>query len=134
MAILVVIGAIVTHIMELNTPSFSIYLLSRLVFGLTRGGTAVANSSACDIKATASERSEAIARTGAAVGVAFLIGAAAGGFLVMQYGFMVPTFVTLVAAICNLIFVWFFFKVTNNSDNQSTYSSNTLITCPGNQV
>jgi MFS family permease len=81
-ALVVAGGALLTMILELRATSFWTYALSRITFGLTRAAMPVANGVLCDIFSSADERSQAISKNGAAVGVGFLIGAATGGALV----------------------------------------------------
>lgn len=69
-------------LLELWSSNFWTYALSRVTFGLTRAAMPVANGVLCDIYTSADERSQAISRNGATVGVGFLLGAGLGGVLV----------------------------------------------------
>lgn len=81
-ALIVVFGSIITMLLELRAVDFWSYMLSRVTFGLTRAAMPVANGVMVDLFSSAEERSAALSKNGAAVGVGFLIGAALGGALV----------------------------------------------------
>eukprot|EP01122_Echinamoeba_exundans_P005027 TRINITY_DN1520_c0_g1_i2.p1 TRINITY_DN1520_c0_g1~~TRINITY_DN1520_c0_g1_i2.p1 ORF type:complete len:316 (-),score=48.74 TRINITY_DN1520_c0_g1_i2:44-991(-) len=106
-------------ILELRATSFWTYALSRVTFGLTRAAMPVANGVLCDIFSSADERSQAISKNGAAVGIGFLIGAATGGTLV-GYGYHVPTLVCMIAQIANIAVIILLWRETGSPSSATS--------------
>jgi MFS transporter, DHA1 family, tetracycline resistance protein len=80
--------------------------LSRILDGLTGGNITVAQAYITDIT-DEQNRAKGLGMIGAAFGLGFIIGPAAGGTL-SQWGYNLPAFVAAVVATLNLIGIYFF--------------------------
>lgn len=85
--------------------SLLILFVSRVVDGLTGGNLSVAQAYIADVT-KAGERARGLGMIGAAFGLGFMIGPAAGGLL-SQWGYHVPALTAAALAFINLILIYF---------------------------
>ncbi|HSR21501.1 MAG TPA: MFS transporter, partial [Anaerolineales bacterium] len=85
--------------------SLLILFVSRVVDGLTGGNLSVAQAYIADVT-KAGERARGLGMIGAAFGLGFMIGPAAGGVL-SQWGYHVPALTAAALAFINLILIYF---------------------------
>ena len=86
--------------------SLLILFISRMLDGLTGGNITVAQAYITDVTDEKS-RAKGLGMIGAAFGLGFILGPAAGGLL-STYGYAVPSFVAAALALINLVAVFFF--------------------------
>jgi len=78
---------------------------SRIIDGLTGGNLSVAQAYITDVT-DAKSRARGLGMIGAAFGLGFIIGPAAGGLL-SQWGYAVPAFVAAALSIVNMVLIYF---------------------------
>lgn len=88
-----------------NLFVIAILFLSRMVDGLTGGNLSVAQAYISDVT-DAQSRSKGLGMIGAAFGLGFIIGPAAGGLL-SQWSYAVPAFVAAALSLINLSLIYF---------------------------
>ncbi len=88
-----------------NIFIIALLFLSRMLDGLTGGNISVAQAYITDVTVE-KERARGLGLIGAAFGLGFIIGPAAGGLL-SQWGYAVPAFVATALTICNLALIYF---------------------------
>ena len=86
--------------------SLLILFISRMLDGLTGGNITVAQAYITDVT-DEKNRAKGLGMIGAAFGLGFILGPAAGGLL-STYGYAVPSFVAAALALINLVAVFFF--------------------------
>jgi DHA1 family tetracycline resistance protein-like MFS transporter len=96
-------GNIGGFIMLALAQDLSLLFLSRLVSGLTGGNISVAQAYITDVT-DEKNRAKGLGMIGAAFGLGFIIGPAAGGFL-SQWGYSVPALVSAGISLVNLLLV-----------------------------
>lgn len=96
--------------------------IGRLLDGLTGGNFTVAQSYIADVT-TARDRARGLGLTGAAFGLGFIIGPAAGGLL-STFGQSVPAFVAAGIALANAVQVFFFLPESLTPERKASLTTN----------
>ena len=99
-----VLGTFVGFIMLGIANSLWVLFASRIVDGLTGGNLSIAQAYITDVTSP-KERARGLGMIGAAFGLGFIIGPAAGGLL-SQWGYAVPAFVAAGLSFTNLLLIY----------------------------
>jgi DHA1 family tetracycline resistance protein-like MFS transporter len=97
-----------------NAFILGILFLSRIIDGLTGGNITVAQAYIADIT-DEQNRAKSLGLIGAAFGLGFIIGPAAGGTL-SQWGYSLPAFVAAAVSFLNLLAIFFFLPESLTAD------------------
>ncbi len=89
-----------------NTFILGVLFFSRILDGLTGGNLTVAQAYIADVTDEA-DRAKSLGLIGAAFGLGFILGPAAGGVL-SQWGYSVPAYAAAMVSILNLLAIYFF--------------------------
>lgn len=100
-----IFGTVLSFILLAFSRSLWMLYVSRILDGLTAGNISIAQAYISDVT-DASNRSRGLGLVGAAFGLGFIIGPAAGGAL-SQFGFAVPAFTAAGLAAFNFLMVTF---------------------------
>lgn len=103
-----------------NIFVLGILFLSRMVDGLTGGNLSVAQAYISDIT-DAENRSKGLGMIGAAFGLGFIIGPAAGGIL-SQWGYAVPGIVAAALTFVNVILIYFWLTESLTEEKRAEMS------------
>jgi MFS family permease len=121
------IGSTLAYALWVITPSFEIFVLSRLLAGVMSGNVAAANAAVADIT-TRETRSRGMATVGIAFGLGFILGPAIGGLLsavpspIAWNPFAVPALVAFGLALGNLLWAYRSFRETVGPDRRTSGS------------
>jgi DHA1 family tetracycline resistance protein-like MFS transporter len=89
-----------------NVFTITVLFISRIIDGLTGGNLTVAQAYIADVT-DEQNRAKSLGMIGAAFGLGFILGPAAGGVL-SQWGYSVPAFTAAFVSILNLLAIFFF--------------------------
>jgi DHA1 family tetracycline resistance protein-like MFS transporter len=98
-----------------------ILFASRIIDGITGGNLSVAQAYISDVT-DAKNRSKGLGMIGAAFGLGFIIGPAAGGFL-SQWGYHVPALVAASISLINLVLIFFWLPESLTEERRAEYNS-----------
>jgi DHA1 family tetracycline resistance protein-like MFS transporter len=98
-----------------NTFIIGLLFISRVTDGLTGGNISVAQAYITDVT-TDKDRAKGLGLIGAAFGLGFIIGPAAGGLL-SSWGYSIPAFFAASLALINLVAVYFFLPESLTADS-----------------
>jgi len=101
--------------------SLLILFISRMLDGLTGGNITVAQAYITDVT-DEKNRAKGLGMIGAAFGLGFILGPAAGGLL-STYGYAVPSFVAAALALINLAAVFFFLPESLTAEKRAALSA-----------
>jgi len=99
-----------------NVFTITILFLSRILDGLTGGNLTVAQAYIADVT-DEQNRAKSLGMIGAAFGLGFILGPAAGGVL-SQWGYSVPAFTAAFISILNLLAIFFFLPESLTSERR----------------
>lgn len=105
-------GTFIGFILLGITNNLPLLFLSRIIDGATGGNISIAQAYISDVT-TKENRARAMGMIGAAFGLGFIIGPAAGGLL-SRFGYGVPAFFAASISIITMIATFFFLKETVN--------------------
>jgi DHA1 family tetracycline resistance protein-like MFS transporter len=117
-------GPLGTYLANLVAPAaanqviIAILFLSRILDGLTGGNLSVAQAYITDVT-DEQNRARGLGLVGAAFGLGFIIGPAAGGAL-SQWGYNVPAFAAALIAFLNLFAIFFFLPESLTPERRTT--------------
>ena len=106
-----------------NTVILGVLFLSRILDGLTGGNITVAQAYIADVT-DEQNRAKGLGLIGAAFGLGFIIGPAAGGAL-SQWGFNTPAFVAAAVSFLNLLAIFFLLPESLTAVRRSAIAQNT---------
>ncbi len=98
--------AALVHSQSANGFILAVLFFSRILDGLTGGNLTVAQAYIADVTDEAN-RAKSLGLIGAAFGLGFILGPAAGGVL-SQWGYSVPAFTAALVSVLNLLAIFFF--------------------------
>jgi DHA1 family tetracycline resistance protein-like MFS transporter len=104
-----------------NTVIIGILFFSRILDGLTGGNLTVAQAYITDVT-DEQNRARGLGMIGAAFGLGFIIGPAAGGAL-SQWGYSIPAFVAASVSFTNLLAIFFFLPESLTSERRTAAAS-----------
>lgn len=106
-----------------NTVILGVLFLSRILDGLTGGNITVAQAYIADVT-DEQNRAKGLGLIGAAFGLGFIIGPAAGGAL-SQWGYSIPAFVAAAVSFSNLVAIYFLLPESLTVDRRLAMAQNT---------
>ncbi|XP_074848489.1 major facilitator superfamily domain-containing protein 10 isoform X3 [Carettochelys insculpta] len=113
--LLTVVGLITSYALWAISRSFGIFLLSRILGGISKGNVSLATAIIADLHYPKA-RSKGMAMIGVAFSLGFTVGPMIGAYLAMETGkevfYVQSALVALVFAVADLIFIFFFLPET----------------------
>ncbi|MFZ2718540.1 MAG: MFS transporter, partial [Candidatus Absconditicoccaceae bacterium] len=107
-----VIGSLLSYVMVYFSPLFRVYMLSRIINGLSSGNIGAIQSIFSDISRDHKERTLNLGLFGAIFGISFIVGPGLGAFL-LQWGIKAPFLVSILLCLINIIFILLRLPETN---------------------
>ncbi len=127
MLLLCVIGTMLSFVVLVLTQNIWLYLLSRIINGITGGNISIIQSIMSDISKTPEERMQKFGIMGMLFGLAFIIGPVVGGILINRW-LQVLFWFCLIVSIAESLLVWIALHETHPDRKQVRIQRNPFVT------